>query len=113
MSLMKTDFVITATNNMPDLYYTPPTDEVFEEVKAKAMVLWKHVDSDDDKFGYATGKINRIKDIGNVGDNLMYMVAMFDGGNQVLLAEELSKEACKEIRERMIDGGQPEFLIAF
>jgi len=101
-------------NNMKlELYYTPPSDDVFEEVRAKAMVLWKVVDSDDDKYGYATGKIDRIKDIENVQDNLMYIVAMFDHGNQILLAEELSEEAKDSIRERLIDGGTPHYLIVF
>ena len=49
-----------------ELYYTAPKDEYFEEVKREAMKLWKEVDSDNDKFGYATGKINRIKDIKNI-----------------------------------------------
>jgi hypothetical protein len=98
---------------MPELYYTPPSDEVFQEVKSKAMILWKVVDTDNDEFGYATEKINRITDIENVGDNLMYIVAMFDIDNQKLLATELSKKARKEIRERMIDGGTPEFYIVF
>ena len=101
------------TRATAELYYTPPSDEVFEEVRAKAMILWTIVDSDNDKFGYATGKIARIKDIENVQDNLMYIVAMFDIFNQQLLAEELSGEACREIRVRMIDGGQPEHLIVF
>ena len=75
------------------------------------MVLWKIVDTDNDKYGYATEKIDRIKDIANVGDNFMYMIAMFDIGNQSLLADELSREACEAIRERMIDGGnRPEFI---
>jgi hypothetical protein len=38
---------------------------------------------------------------------------MFDIDNQKLLATELSKKARKEIRERMIDGGTPEFYIVF
>jgi len=90
---------------MTKLYYTPPADEIFDEVRAKAMILWEIIDTDNDKYGYATDKKNRIKDIGNVGDNFMYIVAMFDIHNQRLLANELSEEARNEIRERMIDGG--------
>lgn len=77
---------------MSELYYTPPTDEQFNELKEGAMELWKEVDTDNDKFGYASGKIGRIKDIQNVGDNFMYMVAMFDQGNQVLLSRKLTDE---------------------
>jgi len=98
---------------MTKLYYTPPSDKCFEELKEKAIELWKEVDSDNDKYGYATGKINSIKDIKNIQDNFMYMVAMFDTNNQGLLAEKLSDEARKEVRDRMIDGGNPEYLIKF
>lgn len=98
---------------MTNLYYTPPSDEIFEEVRVKAMILWRVVDSDEDKYGYASDKIARIKDIGNVGDNLMYIVAMFDIDNQSLLASGLSAEAREAIRERLVDGGQPLELIVF
>ena len=99
--------------NEAKLYYTPPAEEVFDEVKARAMELWHIVDSDNDAYGYATEKINRIKDIKNVGDNLMYMVAMFDQDNQKLLAHMLSDQARLDIRLRMVDGGQPEEYIVF
>lgn len=97
----------------PKLYYTPPSNELFEEVRSKAMELWKEVDTDNDKYGYATGKINSIKDIHNIQDNFMYIVAMFDTNNQRQLAEKLSEQACVAIRERMVDGGNPSFLIPF
>lgn len=95
------------------LYYVPPSDDVFNEVKQAAMKLWKEVDTDGDKYGYATDKINRIKDIANVEDNLMYMVAMFDTGNQVKLSLMLTPEANYAIHERLVDGGMPEDLIVF
>lgn len=85
---------------MSDLYYTPPEDELFNEVKQKAMELWKIVDTDNDKFGYATEKINQIKDLENIGDNFMYIVAMFDLGNQRLLAQSLSERARIAVGER-------------
>jgi len=66
----------------PKLYYIAPSDELFEEVKREAIKLWLEIDTDNDKFGYATEKINRIKDIQNVSDNFMYIVAMFDINNQ-------------------------------
>jgi len=98
---------------MTQLYYTAPSDEIFEEVKKKAIELWKVVDTDNDKYGYTTEKINRIKDIKNITDNTMSIVAMFSIDNQLLLAQELSEPTREAIRERMIDGGQPEDLIAF
>lgn len=98
---------------MTKLYYTPPEDKIFEEVRKKSIELWKEVDTDQDKFGYASSKINQIKDILNVGDNFMYLVAMFDIVNQYRLAQKLSPEARLAIRERMVDGGQPEEYIVF
>jgi hypothetical protein len=95
------------------LYYTPPRRELFEAVKSRAMELWKEVDTDNDKYGYATEKINRIKDLENVGDNFMTIVAMFDIHNQRLLANRLAEETKVAIRERMIDGGQPAEFIVF
>lgn len=96
-----------------NLYYTPPLDDQFEEVKKEAINLWKEVDSDNDKYGYASGKISQIKDIKNVLDNFMYMIAMFDIGNQTILAVRLSKETRLAIRERMTDGGTPFDYIRF
>jgi hypothetical protein len=96
-----------------NFYYKAPKDKYFDEVKKEAMKLWKKVDSDNDKFGYATGKINRIKDIKNIDDNFMYMVAMFDINNQRLLANNLSDGAKKAIRDRMIAGGATPLFIVF
>lgn len=92
------------------LYYTPPTDAQFEEVKEKSIEVWNTMDN---TYKYVDGKIARIKDIKNVEDNFMYMVAMFDSNNQSKLASKLSAETRQAIRDRMIDGGQPEFLIVF
>ncbi len=97
--------------NEAKLYYTPPGEEMFDEVRIAAMQLWKDIDTDNDKYGYSSGKIDRIKNIENVSDNFMYMVAMFDHGNQTILASRLSIEARLAIRERMIDGGSsPEYI---
>jgi DNA-binding MltR family transcriptional regulator len=98
---------------MTKLYYIAPSEDIFNEVKKASMELWHEVDDDNDKYGYATEKCDRIKDISNVGDNFMYMVAMFDNNNQVFLAQKLSDEARQAIRDRMIDGCNPEYLIAF
>jgi hypothetical protein len=95
---------------MSELYYTPPSDEIFAEVKEKAMTLWSTM---GDEPSYAEEKIGRIKDISNVSDNLMYMIAMFDHGNQIKLSLSLSNKACEAVRVRMIDGGTPEYLVVF
>ena len=95
---------------MSKLYYTPPSEECFEEVKEKVIEIWLGY---DDTFGYATSKINPIKDMQNIQDNFMYLVAMFDSNNQRKLANKLSIESRKAIKERMIDGGQPPEYICF
>jgi len=95
---------------MAKLYYEAPTDEIFNEVKEKAIEIWKTY---DDTYGYASEKVGRIKDIGNVRDNVMFMVAMFDILNQRRLSALLSKEARQAIRDRMIDGGGSESSIVF
>ena len=81
-----------------DKYYEAPSDEIFEEIKREAINIWKTY---DDTYDYATGKIKRIKDITNISDNGMYMVAMFDMSNRRKLLGNLSKEAEDFIMERI------------
>jgi len=77
-------------------------DEQFEELKKAAIELWQTFDN---RFGYVDEKVNAIKGIDNISDNFMFIVAMFDSRNQRRLAEKLSPETRKSIRERMVDGG--------
>lgn len=84
--------------NIKTKYYIPPSDPIFEEVKNQAIEIWKTY---DDTHGYATGKINRIKELPNIEDNFMYMVAMFDIYNLDKLSKKLSKKAKKAIYERL------------
>lgn len=90
---------------MSELYYTPPTDEQFEEVRRCAMEIWNTYDN---TYGYVDEKVNQIKDIQNVGDNFMYMVAMFDDDNQKKLSNMVSAETRKAICDRIKDGGMPD-----
>lgn len=92
------------THSEDKLYYTPPTEEQFMEVKIKAIALWSTYDN---TYGYADEKISRIKDIKNVGDNFMYIIAMFDVNNQLKLANELSDSTRKAVSDRIISGGNP------
>jgi hypothetical protein len=89
---------------MSKLYYTPPSEEQFNELREKAIEIWKTYSDDG---GYSSGKIDKIKDLKNVGDNFMYMVAMFDIYNQAKLAGMLSEKTRQAFNERMIDGGNP------
>lgn len=93
-----------------ELYYTPPTDEQFNELKEKAIELWSTM---GDEPSYSQEKISRIKDLENVGDNFMYMVAMFDINNQYLLAQELDIQTRDEIKKRMLDGGASRQFMVF
>jgi len=92
------------------MYYTPPSEEIFQEVKRQAIEVWIETNSVP---MYTDEKIAKVIDIANIEDNFMYMVAMFDSKNQMKLAKKLSAEARQAIRERMIDGGNPQHLIAF
>lgn len=98
---------------MSKLYYTAPSDELFNELKEKAIELWTERYPADKSPFYAEEKVDRIKDLQNVQDNFMYMVAMFDENNQRLLASKLSVEARAAVRERMIDGGMPDEYLTF
>lgn len=89
-------------------YYTPLSHDVFEEVKQASIKIWQ---SYDDTYGYATGKIDCIKDLHNIEDNGMYMVAMFDYNNHRKLADTLSDKAKAEINERYTAGGNKGLLL--
>jgi hypothetical protein len=84
------------------LYYTPPCDKQFEEVKEKAKEVWFEVQSD---HTYLQEKVSRIDGLQNIGDNFMYIVAMFDVKNQQKLANKLSEDTKQSIHDRIIDGG--------
>lgn len=92
------------------LYYTPPSDEVFKEVKEKSIEIWKDY---DDTYGYATEKVDSIKGIANISDNFIHIVSKFDMSNQVKLSDLLSRDAKLAVRERMLDGGTPRQYIVF
>lgn len=87
---------------MSKLYYTLPADNHFREVKEKASEIWNTYDN---QYGYADEKLDAISNLKNVGDNFMYIVAMFDIFNQRKLAGILSNETRNEIAIRIKDGG--------
>lgn len=93
-----------------ELYYTPPAETQFNELKEKAIEIWSTMGSEP---SYSQEKIGRIKDIENVDENFMCMVAMFDINNQRRLAGNLSEETRKAVRERLIAGGTPLGYIMF
>lgn len=85
---------------MDNLYYYPPIQHHFDEVKEAAIKIWNSYEEP-----YSSKKIEAIEDIKNVGDNFMYMVAMFDLINQTKLSDMLSDGARKAISDRLIAGG--------
>lgn len=89
---------------MNDLYYTPPTDKEFEEIKARSIEIW---DTYDNTHGYRDEKVKLIEGLQNAGDNVMYIIGMFDNHNQAKLSRMLSKQTKQAISRRLISGGTP------
>lgn len=90
---------------MSKLYYTAPSDEIFNEVKSKAISLWNTRYPEETSPHYAKEKTSRIENLKNIEDNMMYIVAMFDSDNQRELSRMISMEASMAIGDRMVDGG--------
>ena len=96
-------------NSMENLYYKAPSDEAFEEMKKAAIEVWgQYADSPG---GYMEEKVSRIEGIQNVQDNFMYMLAMFDQDNQRKVIALLSEPTKDAVRERMVAGGNPSFVL--
>lgn len=79
-----------------DDYMVPPTDAVFEEIKAKAIKIWQTY---DDTYGYASEKIKAVHSVTNVRDNWGYIIGMFDSNNQYKLVQRLSPEARDKVSQ--------------
>ena len=84
-----------------DFYYTAPNDECFDEVKEKALEIWR-------SYLYPSEKVEKVEKLENIGDNFMFIISMFDDPNQKKLSSMLSDKAKKEISDRMRTGGTPE-----
>lgn len=95
---------------MENLYYKAPSDAAFDEMKKAAIEVWgQYADSPG---GYMDEKVARIKDIQNVSDNFMYILAMFDQDNQRKVIALLSEPTKDAVRERMVAGGnEPYYLV--
>lgn len=91
-------------------YNQAPLGSTFQELRDKAIELWQTYDN---AYGYVDEKVNQIKDLANYKDNFMLIVSMFNSSNQIRLAKMLSPETRLAIRERMISGGYPSYLIFF
>lgn len=80
------------------LYYTPPSDEIFEDIKQTSKRIWSTY---SDEYGYRTEKLNRIMTLPNVRDNYIYMVAMFDWENKIKLLDSVKPATYKRIMEAL------------
>lgn len=88
---------------MDNIYYTAPHDLMFNEMKEACSSVWgRYADSPG---GYMEEKLARIKDVQNISDNFMYMLAMFDPYNQKFVISKLSQETKEAVRVRMVAGG--------
>ncbi len=84
------------------LYYTPPSDEQFDEMKLVCARAWYEI---ADHIGYAHDKVERIINLQNIRDNFMHMLAMFDMKNQRKVSYRLSADTLEEVNKRLVDGG--------
>lgn len=83
------------------LYYTPPSDEHFAEMRIECIGMWlAHQD-----IPGARGHIQRIRHMENIGDNFCQMLRMFDSVYQIEIIEKLSEGAKAELRLRLLSGG--------
>lgn len=77
-------------------YHDAPSDEIFDEIKEKAIEICQTY---DDTYGYASEKINYINTVANFKDNWGVLVGMFDSDNQMKLVHKLSPEAREKVVE--------------
>lgn len=82
-----------------NLYYKAPSDESFDDMKQAARAIWNTY-----KDPYKTEKLERIKNVGNISDNFMYLLAMFDNINQRKVAKLLKEDTVEDLRERLLAG---------
>ena len=92
-----------------ELFYKPPKDEYFEELKSLCIRFWKlfpnHNTLDENQYQleveYANEKISRIKSLENKGSNFISMVQMIHENYRIVLSKLLSLETRNEISMRL------------
>lgn len=91
-------------------YYRQPRQEYFDELKSACIKFWGLF---DDQFGYATEKIDSIKDLENNATNYMMMIKMIHPLSWEILAELLSRKTRYDIHIRLnagFDGSETDFF---
>ena len=92
------------------LYYTPPKDKSFDELRHICTRYWKCF---DDSHGYATNKIHHINNLKNIGGNFIEMVKMIHPVARIVIAEQLSIDCRNDISIRLESGGESELTDCF
>jgi len=80
------------------LYYTAPKESVFKDLKKSAIKIWQTYDN---QYGYVDEKVNKLKDLKNIADNFMFILAMFDSNNQQKVSKLVKKETWEAIEKRL------------
>lgn len=91
------------------LFYKPPKDECFDELKNLCIRFWEVFPEfthwDDTQNGleqeYSKSKIDQIKDLKNEGANFISMVQMIHQNSREILSNHLSLETRNEISMRL------------
>jgi hypothetical protein len=77
-------------------YYEQLDNSLFDEMKQLAVSIWNTYDN---THWYATEKIDRIKDLENIRDNIWHIYGMFDWLNQAKLKSLASEVLLSKIEE--------------
>ena len=93
------------------LFYTPPNDKCFEELKSLCIRFWSvfpeytlwNEEQNIIEQEYSKSKINQIKDLKNEGSNFIMMVQMIHQNSREVLSRYLSLETRNEISIRLYD----------
>jgi len=95
--------------NSIQLFYKPPKDEYFDELKRLCIRFWEvyeeyplfteHAKKLIEDFRQS--KINQIKDLRNEGTNFMSMILMIHPMTRKVIAKHLSLETRNEISMRL------------
>ena len=100
-----------------ELFYTPPKDEYFEELRSSCIRFWKahpfHLRWNDPEYvleqQYAQKKIDLLKSLKNKSANFVSMVQMIHPNSRRVLVKYLSLETRNEISMRLYGFEDNEF----
>ena len=92
-----------------ELFYTPPKDEYFEELKSICIRFWEVFPENRLEQDYVKSKIDQIKNLKNEGSNFVMMVQMIHQNSREILAKSLSLETRNEISMRIYGFDDNEF----